>query len=214
MRPLSCSISPRAAYRRSTPLTYRSSAERSKRGRRGQRRTWWEPASRRPSRRCLRGRARQADAVSSSTPLKSRCRFLTTTSSRRCFIPSTRRGTPSNILLASRPVAVSHSFPAGFPGSIPDNELTEACGLKNGDAVMADRGFTEFHRLRELGCELIIPSLSQFKGDGHGHEHAAQTAAENEHTYYVAHVRIHVERMMRQPSRPGLALLCCARPSR
>mmetsp|Transcript_19132 Transcript_19132/g.56332 ORF Transcript_19132/g.56332 Transcript_19132/m.56332 type:complete len:110 (-) Transcript_19132:232-561(-) len=55
---------------------------------------------------------------------------------------------------------------AAFPGSIPDNEITEACGdvLESGDAVTADRGFTDFGLMRERGCELIIPSLKPVHG--------------------------------------------------
>jgi hypothetical protein len=92
---------------------------------------------------------------------------------------------------------VSH----GFPGSMSDDAIVEASGLlallERGDAVMADRGFTRFHSLREKGIDLIIPSLSLTQGDGKGAVRAPFTPEENRHTYYVAQVRIHVERLMR-----------------
>jgi len=89
----------------------------------------------------------------------------------------------------------------GFPGSWSDDAIVQASGLldlfERGDAIMADRGFSRFHSLRERGLDLIIPSLSLTQGSGHGAVRAPFTEEENRHTYYVAQVRIHVERMMR-----------------
>jgi len=89
----------------------------------------------------------------------------------------------------------------GYPGSITDEEIVEASGmyelLQRGDAVMADRGFNGFARARALGIELIIPAFNHAKGTGYGKARAAFTPAENERTYQIAHLRIHVERMMR-----------------
>ena len=89
----------------------------------------------------------------------------------------------------------------GYPGSITDDEIVRASGLldllERGDAVMADRGFTDWTSMRARGLELIIPALSHAKGKGEGRERAPFTAEENERTYRIANVRIHVERMMR-----------------
>mmetsp|Transcript_42804 Transcript_42804/g.105502 ORF Transcript_42804/g.105502 Transcript_42804/m.105502 type:complete len:259 (+) Transcript_42804:325-1101(+) len=90
---------------------------------------------------------------------------------------------------------------AGYLGGTTDDEICRASGfyelVESGDAVMADRGFTEFTALRERGAELIIPALSFAKGPTYGVERAAMTSCENKVTYQVANVRIHVERMMR-----------------
>jgi len=89
----------------------------------------------------------------------------------------------------------------GFPGSFTDDQIVRASGLLNllekGDSVMAARGFKGFGALRQAGFEYIVPSLSHTKGKGHGLERADFTAEENERTYHIAAVRIHVERMMR-----------------
>lgn len=80
-----------------------------------------------------------------------------------------------------------------------DDAIVEASGLlellEKGDAVMADRGFTRFHSLREKGIDLTIPSLTQ--RDGKCAVRAPFTPEENRRTYYVEQVRIHVERLMR-----------------
>lgn len=89
----------------------------------------------------------------------------------------------------------------GFPGSISDDEIVRQSGLlemlERGDAIMADRGFTDWTSLRLRGLELIIPALSHAKGKGEGRDRAEFTKEENERTYRIANVRIHVERMMR-----------------
>jgi len=89
----------------------------------------------------------------------------------------------------------------GYPGSIEDDDIVRESGLidliEQGDAVMADRGFTDWPGLRESGKELIIPALSLARGQGEGVARAPFSEEENERTYRIAHVRIHVERMMR-----------------
>ena len=95
----------------------------------------------------------------------------------------------------------------GYPGSVSDDEIVRQSGLldllERGDAIMADRGFTDWTSMRARGLELIIPALSHAKGKGEGRERAPFTAEENERTYRIANVRIHVERMMRSRSRPA-----------
>jgi len=104
-------------------------------------------------------------------------------------------------LIGITPAGTISFISDGFPGSMSDDEIVEKSGILNllqpGDSVMADRGFRGFQAFRDAGYDLVIPALSIAKGEGYGHEFAAFTADENERTYYIAQVRIHVERMMR-----------------
>ena len=80
-----------------------------------------------------------------------------------------------------------------YTGSISDTELVERSGflslLKNGDEVMADRGFTIHELLAPLGVGLnILPFLgSRSQMDG----------SEVVETQQIASLRIHIERAIR-----------------
>ncbi|XP_046544950.1 LOW QUALITY PROTEIN: uncharacterized protein LOC124255158 [Haliotis rubra] len=88
-----------------------------------------------------------------------------------------------------------------FTGSISDKALTEQSGfydvlkvllthgyIKEGDAVMADKGFTIEDELSELGLELNIPPFVSSE--------TQMTSAETLATEKIAAHRIHIERLI------------------
>ena len=81
-----------------------------------------------------------------------------------------------------------------YTGSISDTELVERSGflslLKNGDEVMADRGFTIHELLAPLGVGLNIPPFlgSRSQMDG----------SEVVETQQIASLRIHIEHVIRR----------------
>ena len=79
-------------------------------------------------------------------------------------------------------------------GSISDNHLTEISGvlelLEPGDSVMADKGFTLSARLKEMGCELVIPHFLESKGQF--------TPREIEDNQRIGNARVHVERAIKR----------------
>jgi len=164
------------------------------------------------------------DQVRASIPTKFKAKLAATTHSRKCLIildcteifiarpeddelaklhysSYKKHYTTMKWLVGITPCGSISFVSAGYSGSTTDDEICKHCGfygmLQRCDAVIADRGFTEFATLRDLGCELIIPALSQTMGKGHGTERAGMTVDENIRTYHIAQVRIHIERMMR-----------------
>jgi hypothetical protein len=88
-----------------------------------------------------------------------------------------------------------------FTGSISDNELTRQSGfldvlkdllsiefLNEGDAIMADKGFTIHDDLQKLNLELNIPPFTSSTQQ--------MTKAETEKTQKIAKHRIHIERLI------------------
>lgn len=87
--------------------------------------------------------------------------------------------------------AVSFLSP-GWGGRTTDKEITNKSGfldkLQWGDCVMADRGFTIETELATKGAHLKIPKFT------HGKKQMA--ARDIEYSRQIAHVRIHVERVI------------------
>jgi hypothetical protein len=88
-----------------------------------------------------------------------------------------------------------------FTGSISDKDLTEQSGLlkllhdlkdcgfiQNGDAIMADKGFTVKDELEKLNIRLNIPPFA--RGD------AQMSPADVNETQKIAKHRIHIERLI------------------
>jgi hypothetical protein len=88
-----------------------------------------------------------------------------------------------------------------FTGSISDKAITEQSGfydlitqlkqhgyVKEGDAVMADKGFTIGGELKELGLSLNIPP---FSASG-----SQMSAGDSYKTQKIAKHRVHIERLI------------------
>lgn len=81
-------------------------------------------------------------------------------------------------------------------GRVSDRAVVKQSGLysklSKGDSVMADRGFLIKDDLNEIGAHLNIPP---FLGG------RAQLSLDEEETRKIAHLRIHVERVIREVKR-------------
>jgi len=88
-----------------------------------------------------------------------------------------------------------------FTGAVSDKAITERSGfydvlktlkvhgyIKDGDAVMADKGFTIHEELKELGLCLNIPPFAA------GHSQMSQSNVEL--TNKIARHRVHIERLI------------------
>ena len=77
-------------------------------------------------------------------------------------------------------------------GRVSDVHLTESCGILNklmhGDLVIADRGFTIHNAVSHYMAEVKIPAFTKCKPQ--------LSACEIDTTRQLAHVRIHVERVI------------------
>lgn len=79
-----------------------------------------------------------------------------------------------------------------WAGSISDKRLTKECGMldkcEEGDAIMADKGFTISDMTTPKGIKLIIPPFKR--------KHCKFSKSEVKRTRAIANARIHVERQM------------------
>ena len=80
----------------------------------------------------------------------------------------------------------------GNSGRASDKFITNDCGLldriKHGDIVFADRGFDVTESIAQAGGELKIPAFTRGK--------TQLSASDVQQTRKIAHVRIHVERVI------------------
>ena len=83
-----------------------------------------------------------------------------------------------------------------YPGSISDKELVARSGIlneklwKNGDSIMADRGFTIQDELKAINVSLNIPAFLD------GREQLTEFEVKERQT--IASVRIHVKRAIQR----------------
>ena len=80
----------------------------------------------------------------------------------------------------------------GYGGRASDKFITNDCGLldriKHGDIVLADRGFDIAESIAQAGGELKIPAFTRGK--------TQLSASDVQQTRKIAHVRIHVKRVI------------------
>lgn len=95
-------------------------------------------------------------------------------------------------LIGIAPQGVISFISKGFGGRAPDKYITNNCGLleklEYGDIVLADRGFDIAESVAQVSCELRIPAFTRGKSQ--------LSALDVEKTRKLAHVRIHVERVI------------------
>ncbi|XP_062576036.1 uncharacterized protein LOC134237904 [Saccostrea cucullata] len=95
-------------------------------------------------------------------------------------------------LIGISPQGVISFISNGYGGRSPDKFITNDCGflekLEYGDIVLADRGFDIAESLAQVSCELRIPAFTKGKSQ--------LSALDVERTRKLAHVRIHVERVI------------------
>lgn len=105
-----------------------------------------------------------------------------------------KHGQTGKFLIGISPSGFIMFISSGFVGRASDKKVTTDSGflsyLKEGDVVMADRGFLVRDEIKNVGAELKMPVFTKGKNQLH--------PLEVEQTRKIANVRIHVERVIGQ----------------